>query len=131
MLAFLMNALHVIYVVIPVLAPTLSYPAWSVRYFQFAFLLYILTPLSWALIDNRCWWTVLTARIDPALKSKKTKKWGTSEFSAVYMWWLYKPLAILMGNEWDKEGLRKAIYLHWMVNSVALWYTSTYILCSR
>ena len=85
--------------------------------FKYFVLIIILTPMHWPFFDNQCVSTIVTKKLGD-FKETTT----TSSFSERYLKWLYKPITELIGWGWNEEGLNKAVYLHWVINFILVWY---------
>ena len=69
--------------------------------------MYLLT-LHWIYFNNRCISTIFTKNYD----SNILHATSTSEFSEIYMKWLYKPIADFFNWEWNSYGISKVVHLH-------------------
>ena len=85
--------------------------------FKYFVLIIILTPMHWPFFDNQCISTIITQKLGD-FKETDT----TSSFSEKYLKWLYKPITEFFGWGWNEEGLNKAVYLHWIINFILVWY---------
>ena len=116
MLSEILNMVHVCFLFIPMivyLIPRHKMP----QNFIYMYLGIMLVPLHWGLFDDMCLFTILTQKVG-GLQDPKTE----SAFSEVYMRWLYEPFMKMYGAEWNNNNLNKAIYVHWIVIFVLLWY---------
>ena len=86
-------------------------------YFVYVYLGIILVPLHWPFFKNRCVFTILTQNTG-GLKNAQT----SSPFSEIYLRWLYEPLMKLFSMEWNDKNIEKAVYSHWIVIYILLWY---------
>ena len=117
LLARILNMIHVFFLFIPVMV------YFILRHrIGCPIILYICTwvlycPFTQGLFDDMCLFTILTQKVG-GLQDPKTE----SAFSEVYMRWLYEPFMKLFGAEWNNKNLNKAIYVHWIVIFVLLWY---------
>lgn len=85
-------------------------------YFKYIFLLYILVPTHWALLENKCIITTMNMKLGD-LKKEKT----SSKFSEKYMRSIYEPIMKLFGWEWNSKNLEKMVSLNWLLLLVLLW----------
>ena len=81
------------------------------------FLIMLLVPIHWVFFDNRCIFTMITMKTG-ALNNTETD----SNFSEVYLKWLYKPIMNVIGWKWNNKGVAKMVNLHWVLNFILLWY---------
>ena len=119
MISYVLNGVHILFLLIPFSLLAFNVPVLLRPYYSYVVLCYLLTPLMWPLTGNQCLLTDLTVMFDPALR---TKKWGNAAFSGVYMAWLYKPIAGLLGWPWDKDSVRKLAYVNWIAIFSVIWY---------
>lgn len=122
-LGTVLNFIHLILLFSPVML--FFIPRFFIReygfLFKFYFLVMILIPIHWVFLDDQCLFTLLT--IDSgSLRNAET----TSQFSEVYLKWLYKPIMESIGWKWDSKGLSKMVNLHWAFNFLLLWYFNFY-----
>ena len=118
LLARILNMIHVFFLFIPVMVYFILRHRIGCPYFYiYMYLGIILVPLHWGLFDDMCLFTLLTQKAG-GLQDPKTE----SAFSEVYMRWLYEPFMKLFGAEWNNKNLNKAIYVHWIVIFILLWY---------
>jgi len=114
--AVVVNGFHLAMLFFPVFIYAIP-PAMTVPWFKYVFLLMILIPLHWPLFDNKCALTVLS------MKMGWLEDTGSDNaFSEAYLRWLYEPLLTLCGLGWTQTNIDKAVYVHWIVNFVLLWY---------
>ena len=85
-------------------------------YFKYIFLLYILVPPHWSLLENKCIITTMNIKMGDLQDSKTTSK-----FSEKYMKWLYEPIMNLFGWEWNSKNLEKMVSINWMLMLILLW----------
>lgn len=81
------------------------------------FLIMLLVPIHWIFFNGKCIFTMITRKTG-ALDNTRTD----SQFSEVYLKWLYKPIMDVIGWKWDNMGLSKMGNLHWVLNFILLWY---------
>ena len=114
-----LNAFHFISLFLPVIIYFL--PVLFIKRYAFLFKYYLLImmliPIHWVFLDNRCLFTVVSRKTG-ALQNTET----TSQFSEVYLKWLYKPIMTLFGWEWNSKGLDKMVNLHMGINFILIWY---------
>ena len=85
--------------------------------FKYGFLLLLLIPIHWMLLDNKCVFTLVTKYFGD-MDDVETE----SGFSEKYLKWLYQPIMNIIGLEWNSNGLFKMVNLHWGINFFLLWY---------
>ena len=114
-----LNAFHFISLFLPVIIYFL--PVLFIKRYAFLFKYYLLImmliPIHWVFLDNRCLFTMVSRKTG-ALQNTET----TSQFSEVYLKWLYKPIMTLFGWEWNSKGLDKMVTLHMGINFILIWY---------
>ncbi len=114
-----LNAFHFISLFLPVIIYFL--PVLFIKRYAFLFKYYLLImmliPIHWVFLDNRCLFTMVSRKTG-ALQNTET----TSQFSEVYLKWLYKPIMTLFGWEWNSKGLDKMVNLHMGINFILIWY---------
>ena len=112
----LANGMHLLMVFFPALVFLLPAKL-SVPWYKYVFLALILIPLHWPLCDNKCFLTLASIKMGWLEDTG-----GDSAFSETYLRWLYEPFLSAVGLPWTAENVDKAVYAHWMVNFVLLWY---------
>ena len=123
MLFSIINILHLLYLFIPFIV--LFIPSQIlVRYaslIKYVSLMYLLTPVHWQLLNNRCILSILT---------KKSNKLQHSNdevaFSEGYMRPMYEPIMKLFNWPWNKDYIMKMSGLHWILIVIAVWYIIFY-----
>lgn len=125
LLITLMNIIHFCIIFLPLFIFYL--PSTIIdKYLHIISLIIILIPIHWDLFDNKCIFTILTKNLG-GLENTTT----TSQFSEKYMRWLYEPLIILFGGNWNGDNLNLAVILHWMVNLIIIWYYIFFVYCKK
>ena len=113
MISTILNIIHLLFLFIPQFIFFIPH-TYIIPLFKWIMLMYMLTPIHWPLFGNKCILTIITNKIDNVIDD--------ISFSEVWMKWLYKPIMTLIGWDWNKEGLTKMIYLHWIVIFITLWF---------
>lgn len=121
----LVNLIHIFSFIFPFIVFFID-PKILKPYFKYIFLLYILVPPHWLLLENKCFITSMNIRMGD-LKDSKT----TSKFSEKYMKWLYEPIMKLIGWEWNSKNLEKMVSLNWMLMLILLWIYCFYFIYKK
>lgn len=119
MIILLLNLVHFILLFSPIVIYFI--PIKFMKYikyiFKYGFLLLLLIPIHWMLLDNKCVFTLVTKYFGD-MDDVETE----SGFSEKYLKWLYQPIMNIIGLEWNSNGLFKMVNLHWGINFFLLWY---------
>ena len=121
MLYKLVNLIHILFIFSPVII-FFTDKKYLSSSFKFIFLIFILVPIHWVFFNNQCLLTLISKKMGD-FRNTRTN----SQFSEVYMKWLYKPIIDLLGWEWNSKDLNKIVNLHWSINIILLWYYLFYI----
>lgn len=116
-LGILLDLIHLIIIFIPVLFYLIPIRFFK-RSFKYIFLLLIMVPLQWGLYGDKCFLTVLSDK----LGSYEDIEVKEAQFSQKYLRWLYQPILMIFGKEWNSDNVNTMAYLHWVVNFILLWY---------
>ena len=82
------------------------------------FLVYLLTPLHWFWINNRCILSVISDSL-----SKNIKQSIPYSFTKKYLRPIYQPIMKLLGLAWkNKNDLDTMISIHWALIFISMWY---------
>ena len=123
LIIFLINLIHLFLFIIPVLIFWLPKSIMK-PIGKYVLLVFILIPLHWVFLENRCSFTIATQKLGN-MKQAETN----SAFSEKYLKWLYLPFMRVFGWEWNDSGLDKIITLHWIINIVIVWFYCFFRIC--
>ena len=116
MISKLLNMLHGLIILIPIVIYVLPY---KLKHHHFILLFTALIPLHWVFFEDYCIFTLWSKKYGD-MQNIET----TSGFSETYLKWLYKPIMDLFGWPWNSKGLDKMVTLHWIINIILVWYYS-------
>ena len=120
-LGVITNSLHMLFVFLPFLIFVIP-KMWIRNSFKYIMLVYLLTPLHWVFLDNKCFLTNITKKYGNNFINSESN----SNFSEKYLKWFYKPQMDLIGWEWPNQ-IDLIINVHWMVIFICLWYYAFFI----
>ena len=111
----ILNWIHFLIVIFPFFIFVIP-PKYMKRIIEWILLFYILTPIHWYFLNNRCLLTIMAQK----LGSLDTSNNG-SEFSEIYFKWLYEPILNIFGLEWNAENISMAAATHTFINIFLIW----------
>ena len=112
----LLNIIHFVMLCIPMFIYFVPKKRMTTK-FVYVYLGILLVPLHWPFFDDRCVFTILTQNTG-GLKNTQT----SSPFTEIYLRWLYEPFMKVFSMEWNDKNIEKAVYAHWIVIYILLWY---------
>ena len=121
MLTFLLNIFHLTLTFVPMLIYFIPYKYFKSS-FKYLFLILVLTPVQWVLLDGKCIITIAT---------KKTGGLKNKNFTEEYFSCLYIPIMNTLGIKNNKANWKKMIYTHLGINISLMWYYLFYKICDK
>ena len=118
MLNIFLDSIHLLFVFTPVL---IYLSKKYKNYAKFLLLLVMIVPMHWVFFDGQCVLTVLSKKL--GYFSETTTN---SAFTEVYLKWLYKPIMVMIGLQWNNDGINKMGHLHAIINYLLVWYYTFY-----
>ena len=118
MINSILNSIHLFIIFLPIL---IFISKKYKKYSKFLLLITMMVPMHWVFFDNNCISTVLSKRLGDFSETTTN-----SAFSEVYLKWLYKPIMVMIGLQWNNDGINKMVHLHWIINYLLVWYYTFY-----
>jgi len=116
MIGIILNILHLILLFSPIIIYFI--PKNKIKnLLKYYFLILILIPIHWVFFNDQCIFTYITMKAG-SLQEATT----TSQFSEIWLKWLYQPIMNIISWNWDSKGLNKMVNLHWAINLILVWY---------
>ena len=112
-LSYPIDLAHFIFLFFPILIYFIHFPNSIV---QIMLLVSALVPISWYFYDHKCVFSVISSKL-----RQETEK-NELNFSERYLRKFYYLIQKSLGLTLDNDGFNKAIFLHWIVNLLLLWY---------
>ena len=119
-LSYPIDLAHFILLFFPIMIYFIHFPNSSI---QIMFLLSALVPLSWYFYDHKCVFSVLSSKL------RQETEENEKNFSERYLEKFYFFIQNVLGFPEGDEGFNKAIFVHWIVNMVLLWFYLFFIDC--
>ena len=120
MLYLLIDIPHLVFLFLPIVLPFLP-KKYLTRNLIWPMFLYALVPIIWGLFGDLCPLTVLSKKMGGLENTQ-----SNSAFSETYLKWLYNPFLRLFGGEWNSKNIDIMANLHWLVNTLIIWYAIFY-----
>ena len=115
----LINVIHILYLIAPFILlfiPKMQLIK-AILPLKLIFLVYLLTPLHWPFLDNKCILTVASVKTGDF--KGEDQSWA---FTDKYLRPVYEPLLNIVGLEWNLKNKNKMTYAHWIVIFIIMWY---------
>ena len=112
-LSYPIDLAHFILLFFPIMVYFIKFPTNVV---QIMFLLSALVPISWYFFDHKCVFSILSSNLRQETEDNE------KNFSERYLEKFYYLIQKSLGLPENIEGFNKAIFLHWIVNMVLLWF---------
>ena len=120
MLSKIIDVIHIIYMFLPFLLVLVPYK-FLINYklsLKILFLVYLLTPLHWYWMNNKCILSIISNTV-----SKNIKQSLPYSFTKKYMRPIYQPIMKVLGLVWtNKNDLDTMISIHWALIFITMWY---------
>lgn len=126
-IANVVNFLHILGLLIPIgifFIPTPRKRSLLFKFYMGMFLIFLLVPIQWVILERRCILTILSQRFGD-FKKEETQ----SAFIRKNMLWLYKPFMKAFGWKEDNEGIHKCVHLQLGVYFILIWYFIFFRMC--
>jgi hypothetical protein len=123
-ISVLINVIHIVYMFAPFIL--LFIPKMLLIKvllpLKLLFLVYLLTPLHWPFLENKCILTVASVKTGDF--KGEDQSWA---FTDKYLRPVYEPLLNMVGLKWNLKNKTKMTYAHWILIFIIVWY----VLCFR
>ena len=114
----ILNGIHLFIIFLPIL---IFLSKKFKKQSKFLLLIIMMFPMHWKFFDNHCISTVISKKLGDFNKTTTD-----SAFYEVYMKWLYKPIMVMIGLQWNNDGINRMVHLHWIINYLLVWYYTFY-----
>ena len=120
MLYLLVDLIHILFLFTPTIL--LFVPkVFLTRKLIWVLYCFISLPAMWKFFGDLCPLTIISKKLGGLQNTT-----SNSAFSEKYLKWLYLPIIRLYGGKWNDENIDRMAWLHWVVNTLTIWYLIFY-----